>query len=481
MSVSAALRALSIRGCVSEMTANAGTACDAALATWRRSGVGPRPCTYAGVDATGASLHLGHLQVILSLARMATAGLRPLLLLGGATALVGDPSGRRTERPLLDTSVVASNAIELGKEARALWPRVLAAARRAAVADGGAEDGVAVDTDIVSCADTSLIIVDNAEFYTSLNILDFLRDTGRHARMSAMLVRDSVHGRLSSETGLSFAEFSYQLLQAHDYARLHATEACILQLGGSDQWGNITAGIDLIRRRAATAGKVASAHGLTVPLLTTAAGDKVGKSTGNAPVWLVDDDRTSAFAFYQHLLSTPDEDAPRLLRQLTFLPESEVVSVLAAQAAAPHRKAAQRALADAVTATARGDVAAAAARAAAMALFSDSAAWGAAVRGGGCVGELPRAADLLALATSGDVGALRLPAAEVSSLSLADVLVRAGLSSSRNDARRALVGGGVRINGTRVAAPPPPPDSWFVDGKVALFAIGSRRFLVVLE
>ena len=127
MSVSAALRALSIRGCVAEMTANAGTACDAALATWRRSGVGPRPCTYAGVDATGASLHLGHLQVILSLARMATAGLRPLLLLGGATALVGDPSGRRTERPILDTSVVASNAIELGKEARALWPRVLAA------------------------------------------------------------------------------------------------------------------------------------------------------------------------------------------------------------------------------------------------------------------------------------------------------------------------------------------------------------------
>lgn len=458
------------------------------------------------------------------------------LQVGGATALIGDPTGKRADRPLLAEETVASNARSIAESVERLFSSN-------AIPEHLTREASAVAAPSSTKVDIHpAIVVNNLDFYRDMSVVAFMRDVGRFARMSSMLSKESVQSRLgggsaaaaavdgssggAAEHGLSFTEFSYQLFQAYDYWRLSEEAGCVLQVGGSDQWGNITAGIDLVRRRRAHAQSVRQAakaqpaaktgsshtsqpsadarldadadadvdvgtdapvHGLTVPLLTSADGAKWGKSAGNVPVWL-DERRTSHHAMYQYLLGTSDEDAPSLLRRLTLLPDEVVDRTLAEHAAAPHAKLAQRALADGVTEVVRGASAVQVARRCASILFAGSAAWasgdaGAAASAGsgsgaGAAHSPPpqlQAGDLLSLAASGDlpvvwltqedmVAAIGAAASESKqqppashsqtqlSVGLPELLVRGGLSPSRNEARRTITAGGLQVNGVRWAA-----------------------------
>ena len=278
---------------------------------------------YHGIDPTADSLHIGNLVGVLALRRFQAAGHRPVALAGGATGMIGDPGGRTGERALLDADTLAANL--KGIEAQL---------RRLLAFDPAGGPGA--------------LLVDNASWTAGLGLLEFLRDVGKHATVNQMMAKESVRTRLESTEGISFTEFSYMLIQAHDYLWLHEHEGCDLQIGGSDQWGNITAGIDLVRRRTGDA-----VHGLTWPLLTRADGSKFGKSAGGN-VWL-DPRRTSPYAFYQHWIQVDDADVGRFLLQMTFLDLDEVTELAALHAAAPARREAQRRLAHEVTALVHGE------------------------------------------------------------------------------------------------------------------------------
>ncbi|MDX2207370.1 MAG: tyrosine--tRNA ligase [Gemmatimonadales bacterium] len=352
---------------------------------------------YVGFDPTADSLHVGNLIPVMALAWLQRSGGTPIVLVGGGTGMVGDPSGKRAERPMLTADVVAHNAEAI----RAQLARFL---------DFGDAPGQAR-------------MRNNADWLRPLGLLDFLRDAGKHFTISYMLQKDTVKSRLDS--GISFTEFSYMLVQAYDFAHLARHDGCELQMGGSDQWGNITAGIELGARRDGR-----KLHGLVLPLLTTASGAKFGKSEGGN-VWL-DPARTSPYAFHQFWLQSEDADVERLLRFFTFLPLDEIAAVMAEQAADPARRTAQRRLADDVTARVHGVESVARATAAAAILF-----------GGG---EL-RAADAATLA----MVAAEVPRATVSldgdGVPIAEALVAAGLAASKGEARRGLAAGGFAVNG----------------------------------
>ncbi len=269
---------------------------------------------YCGFDPTADSLHIGNLVPLLVLRRFQEFGHRPVALAGGATGMVGDPSGRSDERNLLDSDTLANN---------------LAAIR----------DQLALIVDVNDAG----LLVDNREWTVGLGVLDFLRDVGKHVTVNTMLAKESIKSRLDGEHGISFTEFSYMLLQANDYVELFDRHGCELQVGGSDQWGNITAGIDMIRRR-----HHAHAHGLTMPLVTRSDGAKFGK-TADGAVWL-SGDRTLPYEFHQYFLRTDDRDVERFLLQLTLLPVARVAEVMAEHNAAPESRTAQGVLADEVTA-----------------------------------------------------------------------------------------------------------------------------------
>ncbi|MBW3646130.1 MAG: tyrosine--tRNA ligase [Actinobacteria bacterium] len=369
---------------------------------------------YHGIDPTADSLHVGNLVGVLALRRFQAAGHRPVALAGGATGMIGDPGGRTGERALLDPATLAANLRGIEAQLRRLL---------AFEAGGSGEPGDAT-------AGQAAILVDNASWTAGLGLLDFLRDVGKHATVNQMMAKESVRSRLESTEGISFTEFSYMLIQAHDYLWLHQHEGCDLQIGGSDQWGNITAGIDLVRRRT---GDVV--HGLTWPLLTRADGSKFGKSVeGN--VWL-DPRRTSPYAFYQHWMQVDDADVERFLLQLTLLEVDEVARVTALHATAPARREAQRRLASEVTALVHGEGEASAARAASDILFGAGPA------------EVPEAAyrTLQREVPSTVVDPDRL----AEGLDLVVVLAETGLSSSRSDARRSVGQGAVYVNDRRVA------------------------------
>jgi tyrosyl-tRNA synthetase len=358
---------------------------------------------YCGFDPTADSLHVGNLIPVMLLAWLQRQGGRPLALVGGGTALVGDPSGKRIERPMLALEEVEANA----------------AAMRAQLARFLSFEGK-----------NAARLVNNAEWLRPVRLLEFLRDTGKHFTVNYMLQKESVRSRM--DAGISFTEFAYMLVQAQDYHHLFTTERCELQVGGSDQWGNITAGIELIARRAQ-----ASVHGLTAPLLTTSSGAKFGKSeAGN--VWL-DPARTSPFRFYQFWLGAEDADVERLLRIFTFLPLADIGLLAADSAADPGKRLAQRALAEDLTTRVHGVETVRRVIQASAILF-----------GGGDLREAePDTLDVVA----GEVPVMpvagRLTGA---GLSLVDALVGTGLASSKADARRGIQGGGYSINGERMAA-----------------------------
>jgi tyrosyl-tRNA synthetase len=350
---------------------------------------------YTGFDATADSLHAGHLIPILGLRRLQRAGHRPIALVGGGTTLIGDPSGRDTERPLLSTDEIDANVAAIGAQ----LSRFL-----------DFEPGPA-----------QAQLLDNAAWLRDLRLTDFLRDIGKHFSVNVMTAKESVRARL--EHGLSYTEFSYMLLQAYDFLRLFEDHACRLQLGGSDQWGNITAGIELIRRKGA-----GQAYGLTWPLLTRADGSKFGKSEGDN-VWL-DARRTSSYRFYQYWLNTPDADLDRYLRLFTDLGREEIAAVVA------DPRAAQRRLAFEITACVHGSGEAERARDASAVLFD-----------GRDPGRLDQGLllEVFEEAPSSGVSRSELdPGAELVAL-----LARTGLVKSKSEARNAIEAGGVYLNGVR--------------------------------
>ncbi len=356
---------------------------------------------YVGFDATADSLHVGSLLPLMVTARLQRAGHRPIVLLGGGTTLVGDPSGKDAERPVLDPEQIKANAAGI----RAQVERIV---------------GTEVD------------LVDNAEWLGELRLTDFLREVGGHFRVNDMMAKESVRTRLERDQGISYKEFSYMLLQAYDFLHLFEDPRyrCLLQVGGSDQWGNITAGIDLIHRRHRE-----QAYGMTFPLVTRADGSKFGKSEGGN-VWL-DPARTSPYEFFQFWLRAADADVGRYLRLFTWLDFDRIVELDAAAADQPERRAAQQVLAHEVTAMIHGPEAAEAARRAAEALFG---------------GELEGLDEPTLLEVFAEAPATVLPLAQLTGgdgLGLVDLLASTGLAPSKSAARTAVGQGGAYVNNRR--------------------------------
>lgn len=364
-----------------------------------REALGGDPVTYyIGFDPTAPSLHLGHLVQLLLMRRLQLAGHKPLGLVGGSTGLIGDP--RPTAERTLNSRETVADWVE----------RLRGQIQRYLSFEG----------------DNAARMVNNLDWTAPLSAIDFLREIGKHFRVGTMLKKDAVAARLNSEAGISYTEFSYQILQGLDYLELYRQYGCVLQMGGSDQWGNLTSGVDLIRR---TEG--AHVHALGTPLITNADGTKFGKSEGNA-VW-IDGGLTSPYAFYQFWLNTDDADVVARLKVFTFLSRDEIAEFERLVADEPFRRAAQKALARAVTSLVHGDAATDAAIAASEALFGQgdlSSLDGATLRA--AVDELPSA--------DAAVGG-----------SIAQALVDTGLASSLGDARRAIGQGGVSINNAKVA------------------------------
>ncbi|WP_270688100.1 tyrosine--tRNA ligase [Aeromonas sp. D3] len=353
---------------------------------------------YCGFDPTAGSLHIGHLVPLLMLRRFQLAGHTPVALVGGATGLIGDPSFKATERSLNSADTVLGWVASLSAQIRALLP---------------ADDGL--------CAPQ---LVNNGDWMGQMSALDFLRDIGKHFSVNAMLARESVRQRLARpDQGISFTEFSYALLQSYDFAVLHQRLGCTLQIGGNDQWGNITSGMDLTRRL-----HQAQVHGMTLPLITKADGTKFGKTEGGA-VWL-DPALTSPYAFYQFWLGTADEDVYRFLRYYSFMSLSEIDALEAEDAQRQGRKQAQQVLADELTELVHGKAALAAVQRISELLFSGDVAR---------LGE----SDLAQLAQDG------MPSSTVSGeIDLVTLLVSCGLANSKRIARELLAAGAISLNGT---------------------------------
>ena len=348
---------------------------------------------YCGLDPTGPSLHLGNLQQLVLLRRFQEAGHRPIALAGGATGLIGDPSGKSDERTLLDPDQVAANVEAITGQMRRLLDF---------------EPGP-----------YQARLVNNLDWTADLGAIEFLRDVGKYLTVNVMLAKESVRSRLGRETGISFTEFSYMLLQAHDFCVLYERESCELQVAGSDQWGNITAGIELIRRRLS-----GTAHGLTSPLLLRADGTKFGKSESGA-VWL-DPELTSPYQFFQFFMQVADEEVGTLLRRFTLVPLPEIDEVVADHLREPNVRRGQRRVAAEVTALVHGPEVVPAIEAATDVLF-----------GGDPTAASRQAFELLA----SEVPGLAIGAAEVDEgLDPVDVFVRAGLAKSKGEVRRNLAG-----------------------------------------
>ena len=363
---------------------------------------GAKPVTlYVGFDPTADSLHLGHLIGLLILRRFQQAGHRPIAVAGGATGMIGDPSGKSAERNLLSAEILESNIAGIqGQLARLL--------------------------DFETKSNPALLL-NNADWTRPISVLDFLRDVGKHFSVNAMMAKDSVKSRM--ETGISFTEFSYSLLQAYDFLHLQETYGCLLQAGGADQWGNITAGIDLIRRKHDIA-----TCGLTTPLLTKTDGTKFGKTEGGA-VWL-SPQKTSVYKFYQFLIQVEDAQVVQLLKYFTFLPQEEIEALAAQHQATPERRDAHKKLALELTKLVHGATATSDALRASEILFGGSLEGITEAQFDEVIAEVPN--------TTQSQQLLGQPGG-----SLIDILIAAGLSPSKGQARKDIQAGGINVNNVR--------------------------------
>ncbi|WVQ80091.1 tyrosine-tRNA ligase [Cryptococcus sp. DSM 104549] len=393
---------------------------------------------YGGVDPSASSLHVGNLLPLLALLHFQVRGHQSICLIGGATGSIGDPSGRSTERDALATDQLSLNVAGITSQAHRFFERGEAYLQKRGVQivnKGTGKEGAGVN------------VVNNLDWTKGVSLLDFLRTVGKMTRVSTMLARDSVKNRLSSDSGISYTEFSYQLLQAFDFYHLHENHGCKIQLGGSDQWGNIVAGVELIRRTKTKAREVqaikegkelstieedpeAQAYGLTIPLLTTSTGEKFGKSAGNA-VWL-DEERTSPSEFYQFFLRTTDEDVEKYLRLFTFVPVEEIQSAMEKHQSARSDRGPQKLLAAEVTELVHGPEAVSRALAAASILYSTPTA-------------SLRSADVLS-AFAGDSRCHHVPLGELTDVSIGKIAATYGLCSSQGQASRLIKNGGLTFN-----------------------------------
>ena len=373
--------------------------------------------SYIGFDPSAASLHVGSLLPVMGLARLQRFGHSPIAIVGGGTGLIGDPSGKTQERQLLTREKVCENLAGI----RGQLERFL---------DFEAQGNPAR-------------IVDNADWLVEISLMDFLRDVGKYFTVNGMLAKESVKRRLEGEEGISYTEFSYMLLQAYDYLVLYDRYRCTLQMGGSDQWGNIVAGADLIRRLRGGADRSEAraekakplAHGLVFPLVTNSTGVKFGK-TEAGPIWL-DPELTSPFVFYQFWINTDDRDVVQYLKFFTWLGREEVAELAAQVESAPEKREAQRRLAQEVTRAVHGEAVLERAERASRLLFGEE------------IANLPpdEVLEILAGVPSTDVAAEQLAG---EGAPLVDLLVASGLAPSKAEARRAIQGGGVYVNDQRV-------------------------------
>lgn len=381
---------------------------------------------YSGFDATAPSLHAGHLIPLLTLQRLQRAGHRPIVLAGGATGLIGDPRDVG-ERTLNSDETVANWAGRIR---------------------GQLERFVEFDD-----SPTGAIVENNLSWTSELSAIEFLRDIGKHFSVNVMLDRDTIRRRLEGE-GISYTEFSYMLLQANDYVWLHQRHNCRLQIGGSDQWGNIIAGVRLVRQKLG-----ATVHAMTTPLVTSADGTKIGKSTGGGNLWL-DPTMTTPYAWYQYFINTADADVVRYLRWYTFLSGDELAELQEATDNRPHERAAQRRLARELTTLVHGQAATEAVEHASRALF-----------GRGELGDLDESTLAAALR---EASVAELPPGGPDTIT--DLLVATGLSASKGAARRTIAEGGVSVNNTRIdTAEWVPASSDFLHGRWLVLRRGKRN------
>ena len=369
------------------------------LAQWLRSG---SRTLYVGFDPTAPSLHVGSLLPLMMLRRFQKADHKPIALVGGATGMIGDPSGKSEERNLLSAEALDANVAGVGAQLR----RFLA----------------------FDAKDNAARLVNNFDWMKGFSYLDFLRDVGKNFPVNVMLGKDSVKSRIERESGISYTEFSYMLLQAYDFVHLSDTMGCELQVGGSDQWGNITAGIDLGRRM-----RSRQLYGFTCPLLTTADGSKMGKTEKGA-IWLAPD-RTSPYAFYQYWINVADADVSRCLRFLSEVPREEIEALDAARGSNPAAGDSQRRLAESLTELTHGAEGLASAKRASEIFF------GASIQNldDSQLGEI-----------FADVPSRELPRAQLEAgLPIIDAVVASGLSKSKGEVRRKIEEGGVYVNNAR--------------------------------
>ena len=421
MSESALIRDLQARGLIAQMTDAA--ALDELTAKGQIT-------LYCGFDPTADSLHLGHLVPVLVLKRFQDAGHKPIALVGGATGMIGDPSFKATERKLNTPDVVAGWVDKIRGQ---VAPFLSFEGRNAA------------------------IMANNYDWFGAMGALDFLRDIGKHFSVNAMIKKESVQQRISrDEQGISYTEFSYSLLQGYDFAELYRRYGCLLQIGGSDQWGNITAGTDLARRL-----HQGHVFGLTLPLVTKSDGTKFGKTESGA-IWL-DAKKTSPYAFYQFWMNTADADVYRFLKYFTFLPVEQIDAIEAADKASGQKPEAQRILAEEATRLVHGQGALEAAQRISQSLFSGRL-------------ETLTESDFEQLAQDGVPGV----SLEKTACGLIDTLVASGLAKSKSEARTFLQSGGVTVNGNRVEAIDYQiPESEQRFGRFTLLRRGKKNYTMI--
>ncbi|ADU31507.1 tyrosine--tRNA ligase [Evansella cellulosilytica] len=387
---------------------------------------------YCGFDPTGDSLHIGHLLTILTLRRFQLAGHKPLALVGGATGLIGDPSGKKAERTLNEQNIVEQFSDKIkGQLSRFLDFK----------------------------GETSAKLVNNYDWIGSMSVIDFLRDVGKNFGLNYMLAKDSVESRISS--GISFTEFSYMILQSYDFYELYKNEGCKLQIGGSDQWGNITAGLELIRKmNGQEEDERAKAFGFTIPLVTKADGTKFGKTEGGA-IWL-DPEKTSPYEFYQFLLNTDDNDVIKFLKYFTFLSQEEIEALEVEVAERPHERAAQKRLAEELTAFVHDEAALKQAKNISTALFSG--------------GDLKQLTADEVLQGFKDVPSFTTE----TNIGLIDLLVNAGISPSKRQAREDISNGAVYINGDRCQElDKVVGNEEKIDGQFTIIRRGKKKFFLI--
>ncbi len=393
---------------------------------------------YIGFDPTAPSLHIGNLATIMLLKQLQLAGHKPYALVGGATGMVGDPSGKSAERNLLDEETLTANQEGVKNQLKKF-----------------------LDFD---CGENSAEMVNNYDWFKEFGFLQFLREVGKHLTVNYMMAKDSVKKRL--ETGISFTEFSYQLLQAYDFYHLYQHKNVKLQMGGSDQWGNITSGTELIRRMAG-----GEAYALTCPLITKADGSKFGKSEqGN--VWL-DSEMTSPYSFYQFWLNVADEDAPNLIRVFTLLEKEEIKALETQHAAAPHERALQKALAEEVTVRVHGKEEFEKAVSASKILFSKTA-----------VEELKTIDERTLLSAFEGVPQIQLEKSELDHAedvaTLLSTTTNSKVFQSKGEAKRMIQGGGVSVNKNKLTSPEQKVGFDLLQGKYLLVQKGKKNYYLLI-